>query len=77
MLIFRSKMEFEPYLRSVLCTVIQLQEKFDIILKKLKEIGVEQKEHLKYVNEGDFESVLTKIQARMLVEKFQCKCNFE
>lgn len=70
-------MDFESYLRCVLCTVIQFEEKFDIILEKLKEVGVEKKEHLKYVNEGDFGNLLTKIQARMLVEKFQCKYNFE
>lgn len=70
-------MDFESYLHSVLCTVIQLPEKFDSILQKLKEVGVEKKEHVKYVNEGDFENILTKIQARMLVEKFQCKYNFE
>lgn len=66
-------MEFESYLHSVLQSGINLEEKFDIVYKILQEIGVEKKEHCKYVNASDFGSSLTKIQARMLVEKFKCK----
>lgn len=70
-------MDFESYLRSVLNSGIHLEEKFDVIYQNLTDIGVVKKEHLKYVSANDFGSTLTKIQARMLVEKFKCKYSFE